>query len=98
MSSTIVRYELDPVRLDEHLALIERVFNGLASLNSDGIHYEVFRSAEGTQFTHVATFDTPEAQQAFGSNDAFHAFTADIADRCVVHPAPSEQIQLHRVG
>jgi len=98
MSTTIVRYELDPTRLDEHLGLIDAVFEGLASINSPGIHYEVCRSSEGMHFTHIATFDSPDDQQAFGSNQAFHAFTADIADRCVVPPAPVEQIPLHRVG
>lgn len=37
MSSTIVRYQLDPTRLDEHLALIDDVFAHLTDVAPHGI-------------------------------------------------------------
>ncbi len=96
MPTTIVRYELDPARLDEHLALIDAVFEHLADTGPAGMEYEVFRSAEGMDFTHIATFEDGAAQQAFSGSDAFAAFTADIGARCVVPPGPAVQIAVHR--
>ena len=95
MSSTIVRYQLDSARLDEHLALIDDVFAHLADASPDGVDYQVFRSGEGMDFTHIATFESDDAQRAFGSSPAFQAFTADIAARCVTPPAPAAQIHVH---
>lgn len=96
MPTTIVRYELDPARLDEHIALIDAVFEHLAEAAPEGMEYEVFRSAEGMDFTHIATFENEAAQQAFSGSDAFQAFTTGIGARCIVPPAPAAQIGVHR--
>jgi len=98
MNSTIVRYTLKPDRLDEHLALIDAVFAGLADVGHSGIHYAVYRSAEGFDFTHIAGFDSQEAREAFGTNTAFEAFTADIANRCESPPDAVPQVHVHAVG
>ncbi len=95
MPTTIVRYELDPTRLDEHLALIDAVFEHLADTGPAGMEYEVFRSAEGMDFTHIATFEDEAAQQAFSGSDVFQAFTAEIGARCVVPPAAAPQTAVH---
>lgn len=94
MSTTIVRYSLKPDRLEEHLELIEGVFRSLAGIDVPGIHYAVYRSADGHDFTHIATFDSDEARQTFGSSPAFAAFTADIADRCDSPPDAVVQIDV----
>src|SRR4029453_13107412 len=85
-STVIVRYELKPECLDEHLGLIADVFKHLRAVAPDGAHYSVYRSAGGYQFTHVGRDDTDEARAAATENDAFAAFTADIAARCVTPP------------
>ena len=86
MATTIVRYSLKPDRMEEHLALIDAVFVGLAEIDEPGIHYTVYRSEEGSDFTHIAAFDSQAAREAFGANEAFAAFTADIAERCITPP------------
>lgn len=98
MASTIVRYILKPERLDEHLALIDAVFAELADINEPGIHYSVYRSEEGHEFTHVATFETEAARAAFGASEAFASFTADIGDRCTSPPDAVTQIKVHAAG
>lgn len=90
-TSVIVRYELKPERLDEHVGLIETVFTHLNDTAPDGVHYAAFREADGYTFTHVGHYQTDEARAAAGENDAFARFTAEIADRCVVPPAAAAQ-------
>ena len=90
-NAVIVRYELDPDRLDEHVALIENVFAHLDATKPDGVHYGVMKSEDGTSFTHIGIYDSPEAMEAASGNDAFQAFVAEIADRCIVPPAPVSQ-------
>lgn len=90
-STVIVRYELKPERLDEHVGLIEAVFAHLNEAAPDGVHYAAFREADGFTFSHVGHYESDEARAAAGENDAFAAFTAEIADRCVVPPAAAPQ-------
>ena len=45
MDAVIVRYELDPNRLDEHCKLIEAVFAHLRDERPEGVHYGVLKSA-----------------------------------------------------
>ena len=85
-SSVIVRYELDPDRLEEHVRLIENVFAHLESTKPDGVHYGVMRSEDGTSFTHIGIYESEEAQQAASGNEAFQAFVAEIGERCIVPP------------
>ena len=85
-SAVIVRYELDPDRLEEHVGLIENVFAHLEATKPDGVHYGVMRSHDGTSFTHIGIYDSEEAQKAASGNEAFQAFGAEIGDRCIVPP------------
>ena len=96
MRTTIVRYQLDPDCLDEHLALIDGVFEHLADVSAARLEYEVFRSAEGMDFTHIATFDDDDSGAALTGSDAFAAFTENIGDRCIVPPAPAVQLAVHQ--
>ncbi|NNF65241.1 MAG: hypothetical protein HKN07_13415 [Acidimicrobiia bacterium] len=51
-----------------------------------GIMYGTFKKDDGRTFVHLAFFESPEHQQRFGSNPAFHEFQREIADRCEVPP------------
>ena len=72
-NAVIVRYELDPDRLDEHVRLIESVFAHLEATKPDGVHYGVMRSDDGTSFTHIGIYDSEEAREAASGNEAFQA-------------------------
>lgn len=92
MHAVIVRYELDPDRLDEHLALIGDVFDHLRSATPAGVHYGVMKSADGTAFTHIGIYADDAAQQAASGNEAFQAFLSGIGDRCIDPPHAVEQV------
>ena len=89
--TTIVRYELKPECLDEHLRLIAGVFEHIRAAAPAGAHYSVYRSADGYQFTHVGNYQTEQARASATENEAFAAFTADIAARCVTPPEAGPQ-------
>ncbi len=91
MSAVVVRYELDPERLEEHLALITDVFDHLRATAPDGVHYGVLRSADGHSFTHIGVYADDEAREVASGSAAFQAFVAEIADRCEVPPEAIEQ-------
>ena len=98
MNAVIVRYELDPDRLDEHLALISDVFDHLRSTTPDGVHYGVMRSADGTAFTHIGVYESDDARAVAGGSEPFQAFVAEIGDRCTVPPQAVEQTVVEGYG
>jgi hypothetical protein len=95
-STIIVRYELKPECLDEHVGLIAGVFEHLRAAAPVGAHYSVYKSADGYHFTHVGIYDTDQARAAATENDAFAAFTADIAARCLTPPEGTPQLVVER--
>ena len=97
-STVVVTYQLKPERLDEHVALIEDVFAYLNETAPAGVHYAALRAADGFTFTHVGHYDSDEARTAASENDAFARFTAEIADRCAVPPAPAPQQVIGHFG
>ena len=97
-STVIVRYELNPERLDEHVALIEAVFAHLNATAPVGVHYAALREADGVAFTHVGHYESDEARSLASENDAFAAFTAAIADRCTVPPSAAPQAIVGNYG
>ena len=97
-STVVVRYELKSDRLDEHVALIENVFRHLNEAAPAGVHYAAMREADGNWFTHVGHYESDEARSAASENDAFAAFTAEIADRCVTPPAAAPQVIVGNFG
>lgn len=98
-SAVIVRYELDPDRLEEHLGLIQAVFDHLEATKPVGVHYGVMKSEDGTGFTHIGIYETDEARQAASENEAFQAFVAEIGVRCIVPPegVPQQVIAHHGI-
>jgi hypothetical protein len=88
MKSIVVRYQTKPERADENQALVEAVFADLAARKPKGFTYQVFRMEDGVSFMHVVIEHDVEDRDSLQDVPAFQAFTADIADRCVVPPAP----------
>ena len=98
MSAVIVRYELDPERLEEHVALITDVFDHLRATAPEGVHYGVLRSADGNSFTHIGVYADDDARALAGGSAQFQAFVAEIADRCKVPPEAIEQTVVEGYG
>ena len=90
MKAIVVRYQTKPECGDENQRLIEAVFAELDQRRPTGFTYEVVRLADGVSFIHTVVEDDAVAERdSLQDVPAFQAFTANIADRCAVQPAPS---------
>jgi hypothetical protein len=83
MPTTVVRYTAKPDRIDENVALIEKVMAELSETRPAGLDYRAFRLDDGT-FVHIAEV-TADANPLLDS-PAFQAFTAGIGDRVLAPP------------
>jgi hypothetical protein len=89
MKAIVVRYQAKPDRAEENQELIEAVFADLEARRPDGFTYKVFRLDDGVSFLHMVIEHDVEHRDSLADVPAFQAFTAEIADRCDVPPAPS---------
>ena len=85
----VVRYKVRPERVEEHEALIRRVFAELAENPPAGLSYQALKLEDGVSFVHVSALTTADGKNPLTELASFKAFTANIADRCDEKPASS---------
>jgi hypothetical protein len=78
-----------PERLEEHEALIEKVFADLAEQRPVGLAYQALKLEDGVSFVHVAAISTPDGKSPLAELASFKAFTAGVAERCDDKPVAS---------
>jgi hypothetical protein len=87
MQTVIVRYQVKPEKVEEHLKLVRGVFAELAEKRPAGLRYTALRAADGLSFTHVAAIEGDNPLAALSS---FQTFLRDITARCDVPPVATE--------
>jgi hypothetical protein len=99
MPNVVVRYQTKPDRADENQQLIERVFAELNERDPGGFRYIALRLADGVSFMHIVV-ETGEGNASLADMKAFQEFTANIAERCDVPPAPTgvQVVGSYRIG
>ena len=65
ISSVVVTYRVRPEAVEEHVRLIEAVFDQLRAEQPVNIEYKVVRLDDGVSFVHVSTGDTPDGSNPF---------------------------------
>ncbi len=80
MRQVMVRYTVKPERVAENEELVRAVYEELAQVAPDGLHYATFRLEDGVSFMHVAV--TEADRNPLSDLEAFQRFQAGIADRC----------------
>ncbi len=85
MRRVMVRYRLKPERVEEHEALIAKVFEELAATAPPGLSYGAFK--HGLDYTHVAFVAEGNPLTALA---AFKAFTAKVGERCEAPPVTTD--------
>ena len=88
-SSIVVTYAVKPEAMDEHVRLIEAVFEQLHADSREDVSYEVVRLADGATFVHVSTATGDDGSNPLPQLESFRAFSADLASRVVAPPVPS---------
>jgi hypothetical protein len=89
ITSVVVSYAVKPEALDEHVRLIEGVFDQLRDEQPANLEYKVLRLEDGVSFVHVSTAQTPEGANPLPGMSAFQEFGRDLASRVATQPAPS---------
>jgi len=80
MSATIVSYTVKSGREEENAALVQAVFEELASTTPDGFRYAVFQASDTGEFIHVYA-DEGAPSGTLQKLPSFQAFVADAEDR-----------------
>lgn len=78
-----------PEAVDEHVRLIEAVFEQLRNEQPDNIEYKVMRLDDGVSFVHVSTADTADGSNPLPELAAFRQFSHDAAARVATAPTPT---------
>jgi hypothetical protein len=91
MSRTVVvTYQLRPESMDEHVKLIEAVFEQLHREQPTDVDYRVMVLEDGVSFVHVSTSDTADGSNPLTRLEAFGRFNEGIGDRVATPPSPSQ--------
>lgn len=88
ISNVVVSYQVKPEAVEEHVRLIEGVFEQLHADRPDNIEYKVMRLDDGVSFVHVSTADTPDGANPLPELEAFRKFSENAADRVATPPTP----------
>ena len=87
--SVVVRYTVRPEAMDEHVRLIQGVFEQLHREHPAGVvEYQVLRLDDGETFVHVSTHDTDDGTNPLTQLSAFQEFGRDSASRVSTAPDP----------
>lgn len=89
MKRVVVRYKLDAARVEEHEALLRKVFDELGEVRPLGLAYQALKLEDGVSFVHVASVSTADGQNPLVALPSFREFTANIGDRCNEKPVNS---------
>jgi hypothetical protein len=84
MNRVIVRYRVEPDRVEENLELVRAVYAELKETQPDGFRYSTFQLEDDVTFVHVAVVEGTE--NPLPTLEAFKRFQAGIADRCEEKP------------
>ncbi len=89
MRKVLVRYKLEPDRIEENQALVDAVYAELKANKPAGLRYTTLKSKDGLTWFHLASIETAEGNP-LGGTDAFKQFQENIKDRCEEPPAPTD--------
>jgi hypothetical protein len=94
MKYTLIRYETKPERTAENRALVEAVFEELATAKPENVHYMVLELEDGS-FAHLVARPEDSGPNPLLALPAFQAFIANGSER---HAAPSKSAIAKVVG
>jgi hypothetical protein len=89
ITNVIVSYQVKPEAIDEHVRLIQGVFDQLDAERPGNVEYKVVRLADGVSFLHVSSADTPDGSNPLPEMAAFQEFGRDIRSRVATPPNPT---------
>jgi hypothetical protein len=94
----VVRYKVKRERVEEHEALIRRVFAELTEQRPAGVDYQAMKLEDGVSFVHLAHVTTADGKNPLTELASFKAFTANIGERCEEKPVSANVATAFVVG
>jgi hypothetical protein len=99
MKRMIIRYKVQPDRVDENETLVRAVYAELHEKQPSGIAYATQRLADGVTFVHIVSSDLPDGSTSpLTELGAFQEFVRDVRDRCDEPPVTLEATEIGRYG
>lgn len=95
MKRTMVRYKVNPDRVEENERYITAVFEQLKREQPPGLRYATFKLDDGVSFMHVVSLETADGDNPLVDLAAFKAFSASVRDRCAEPPV---FVELQEIG
>jgi hypothetical protein len=89
ISNVVVSYTVKPEAVEEHVRLIEGVFDQLRAEAPANVEYKVMRLADGVSFVHVSTANTPDGSNPLPELSSFKQFGQDVGSRVATPPVPT---------
>ena len=97
MTATIIHYKTKPESTGRNTELVEAVFRELDATAPEGVHYAVFRGADGS-FFHLFAHDSDEADERLTGLPSFDAFRTGGAECRATTPERTELTLIGNYG
>jgi hypothetical protein len=96
--AVVVTYQVRPEARDEHVQLINAVFDQLADEQPADVDYTVVCLDDGVSFIHVSVTRTDDGSNPLVALAAFAEFSGNVSDRTVdpPHATPAQVIGRYR--
>ena len=95
MTRVMVRYQVQPDRVEENIELVQAVYAELAAMAPPGFRYTTYQCDDGVTFVHLATTEGPVPLSELA---AFQRFKEGLDERCVLPPVRAELIEVGSFG
>lgn len=91
MNYTLIRYDTKPERTSENRALVEGVFEELARVRPEDVHYLVLELEDGS-FAHLVARPENAGPNPLQALPAFQAFAANSSERQTTPAKPAAKV------
>lgn len=98
MKRVVIQYKLKPEQAEQHVELLDAVFEELERTRPEGLRHAVLRLADGDTFIHIAE-DTGEGGPGIFGLASMQRFEDGLRDRCEVPPTvqPATEVGSYRL-
>lgn len=92
----LIRYEIAPQHVEEHLSLLQQVFDELREAAIPAFGYAAYQLEDGVTFLEL--LDSDQGPAPLARVPAFARYRATLDARCTVPPAMTELREVASVG
>lgn len=87
--SSVTNYTIHAETYDEHVRLLQRIFEQLTENQPDTVDYQVMCLPDGVSFCHVSTYETVDGSNPLPGLISYKDFLRDAGARITSLPVPA---------